>query len=156
MTIYSLLSTETVLHDLDVKDKEDLLNQLIDLLGEQVTPDQLTSIREAVFVRESIMSTGVGKGLAIPHGKVPGIEESYASFALLREPIDYDSIDKEPVQIAFLLVGPESKNTTHIKLLSRISRLMNSRQFREQLLDCESSDEIYEHFRQKEAQYFDS
>lgn len=156
MTIFSLLSSETILHNLTVADKEELLNRLVDRLSEQVNERQLESIRRAVFEREAIMSTGVGKGLAIPHGKAPGVTDSHACFALLSEPVEYDSIDGEPVRIAFLLVGPESKNSMHIKLLSRISRLMNSRSFRERLLECGSAEEVLDHFRQEELQYFET
>jgi len=157
MTIFSLLTEETVLAGLKVDSKEELLNRLVDLLGHQVeSQEQLEAIRKAVFVREGIMSTGVGKGLAIPHGKAPGITENYASFATLEEPVDYESIDNKPVRIVFLLVGPESRNSIHIKLLSRISRLMNSADFREKLLDCTSPGEILHHFRNEEDHQFKS
>ncbi|MEX2585342.1 MAG: PTS sugar transporter subunit IIA [Balneolaceae bacterium] len=156
MTIHSLLSEETILHNLRVGDKKELLNRLVDLLSGQVDGKQLESIREAVFEREEIMSTGVGKGLAIPHGKANGVTENHACFAILEKPVDYDSIDQNPVEIVFLLVGPESKNSIHIKFLSRISRLMNSNSFRERLLQCESPGEILEHFREEERHYFDS
>ncbi|MDX1640596.1 MAG: PTS sugar transporter subunit IIA, partial [Balneolaceae bacterium] len=111
-------------------------------------------IREAVFEREKIMSTGVGKNLAIPHGKVASIEENYASFAVLKDPIEFDSIDDKPVKMAFLLVGPAGENRLHIKLLSRISRLMNSTTFRETLSGCTTAEEIYEAFHDEEVKYF--
>jgi len=156
MNIYSLLSEDTVLSHLKVKDKETLLNKLVDLLKDQVDRNQLESIRKAVFEREEIMSTGVGKGLAIPHGKASRIDDSYASFAILAEPVDYESIDEKPVQLVFLLVGPETKNSTHIKLLSRISRLMNNTSFRESLIECNSSEEILSRFKKEEEKYFEN
>lgn len=155
MNIYSLLSKETVLPKLKVRDKDTLLNKLINLLEDQVDQNQLESIREAVFEREEIMSTGVGKGLAIPHGKAEKITENYASFAILADPVEYESIDEKPVQMVFLLVGPRSKNSTHIKLLSRISRLMNSSSFRDHLLQCDTAEEILSHFQKEEQYHFD-
>lgn len=146
MTLTSLLDEKTTLTGLEVSSKTDLLNRMVDLLESKVSADQLETIRSAVLQREEIMSTGVGKGLAIPHGKAAGLEESYASFALLEEPIDFDSIDREPVRIVFMLVGPESKNSIHIKLLSRISRLMNNDSFRNRLLECTSPSEVLAHF----------
>lgn len=154
MNIYSLLDNSTILAGLNVKTKEELLNEMIDALAGDVTEEQLHEIRKSVFEREEIMSTGVGKSLAIPHGKVKSIEKNYASFAILKNPIDYDSIDGEPVKMVFLLAGPESKNSTHIKLLSRISRLMNSTAFREALAMCETSEEIYKAFHSEEERYF--
>jgi fructose-specific phosphotransferase system IIA component len=154
MNICSLLSDTTILSNLSVKDKEELLHQMVDALAEEVDDRQLGDIRTSVFEREKIMSTGVGKQLAIPHGKVKSIEKNYASFAILKSPIDYNSIDGEPVKMVFLLAGPESKNSTHIKLLSRISRLMNSAAFRDSLLECSSSEEILATFHREEERYF--
>ena len=154
MNLYSLLDNTTILSNANVSDKEELLNLMIDTLKEKVEDGQLHEIRKSVFERERIMSTGVGKSLAIPHGKVSFIDENLASFAILKEPIEFDSIDEKPVKMAFLLVGPEKKNSVHIKLLSRISRLMNSVSFRDTLLACNSSDEILDVFEQEEIKYF--
>jgi len=154
MDIYSLLDKSTIVAGLKAEDKDNLINELVDLLEPKVSSDQLEKIRDSVFEREKIMSTGVGKQLAIPHGKCSHIENILASFALLDQPVDFNSIDNEPVKIVFLLVGPESKCNTHIKLLSRISRLMNSTSFREKLINCESADEIFDTFQREEIEYF--
>lgn len=154
MNIYSLISTSTILADLEIDNKNDLLHKMVDVLKEQVNDEQLKDVRDSVFEREKIMSTGVGKNLAIPHGKVGSIEQNYASFAVLKDPIDYDSIDDKPVTMAFLLVGPAGENRLHIKLLSRISRLMNSGSFRSTLSECKTAEEIYEAFHEEEVKYF--
>ena len=116
MTIVSLLNKETVNPKLKASDKDDLLDQLINLLSKKVDDEELQRIRDAVLQRESIMSTGVGKGLAIPHGKARGLAHSYAAFALLDEPVEYNAIDNQPVKMVFLLVGPESENSSHLKI----------------------------------------
>lgn len=154
MNIYMLLDDSTILANLKVDNKEELLNKMIDVFDDQVSKEQLEEIRASVFEREEIMSTGVGKNLAIPHGKAKSIDKNYASFALLDEPLDYNSIDNEPVTMVFLLAGPQSNNSAHIKLLSRISRLMNSTTFRETLSKCTTSKEIYETFHSVEERYF--
>lgn len=156
MNIYSLLDESSIVANLQVNSKEELIDELVDLLQEKVSDDQLQKIRESVFEREDIMSTGVGKQLAIPHGKCGSIEEIFASFAMLEDPVDFNSIDNEPVRLAFLLVGPAQNNSAHIKLLSRISRLMNSGTFREKLLACNSAEEIFQTFKEEEIQYFGS
>jgi len=156
MNIYSLLDESSIAANLQVSSKEELIDELVDLLQEKVSDDQLKKIRESVFEREDIMSTGVGKQLAIPHGKCSSIDEIFASFAMLEDPVDFNSIDNEPVRLAFLLVGPAQKNSSHIKLLSRISRLMNSSTFRDKLLACTSSEEIFQTFKEEEIQYFGS
>lgn len=154
MNIHSLLEISTILVNKKFSGKEELLNQMVDTLKDLVTDSQLEEIRTAVFEREKIMSTGVGKNLAIPHGKVSSIDEHLASFALLKEPIDFESIDGNPINMAFLLIGPEKKNSAHIKLLSRISRLMNNSSFRESLSACKTEKEIYDMFELEEKRYF--
>lgn len=154
MNITSLLDPSTILANLQVHDKDELLHKMINLFEDRVSDGQLEEIRTSVFEREEIMSTGVGKSLAIPHGKAKSIDQNYASFALLKEPIDYNSIDNKPVQMVFLLAGPQANNSSHIKLLSRISRLMNSTSFRETLKKCTTAQEIYDTFLQEENRYF--
>lgn len=150
MNIFSLLDPDTVFSDLKVKDKDEILDKLISSLENKVSDKEVDKIRTAVLEREDIMSTGVGKGLAIPHGKTPGVEQTYAAFATLQEPVDYDAIDDQPVNMVFLLVGPQSSNSLHIKLLSRISRLMNNQEFRNKLQECGSAEEIIEQFKKEE------
>jgi fructose-specific phosphotransferase system IIA component len=155
MNLFSLLDEVTVLPNFVVGSKEELINALVDALEDKVeTSEQLEKARKAVFEREEIMSTGVGKGLAIPHAKTKAVSENMAAFALLKEPLDFDSIDGEPVRLVFLLIGPESNNSQHIKLLSRISRLMNSGSFREQVLNCSTTKEILSAFKAEEEKYF--
>lgn len=156
MHIFSLLDTQTVLPDLEARDKAEILDKLVLSLKGKVSNGEIEKIREAVFERERIMSTGVGKGLAIPHGKSPGIEQTYAAFAILKNPVDYDAIDGQPVNMVFLLVGPQSSNSMHIKMLSRISRLMNNSDFRDRLRRCSSAEEIIEQFKEEEHVSFSS
>jgi fructose-specific phosphotransferase system IIA component len=150
MNIFSLLSPQTILPNLEAKDKGEVLDRMVTSLKERVSNSELEKIREAVFEREEIMSTGVGKGLAIPHGKAAGIEQTYAVFAILKEPVDYEAIDNQPVSMVFLLVGPQASNSLHIKMLSRISRLMNNSDFRERLRTCSTAEEIIEQFKKEE------
>lgn len=154
MDISTHLDRSAIVKDLEVDNKKDLINKLVDLLEPKVSSGQLEKIREAVFMREEIMSTGIGKELAIPHGKCDSLNEILAAFTVLDNKVDFDSIDNEPVKMVFLLVGPENQSSQHIKLLSRISRLMNSSAFREKLLECEDSNEIYETFKAEEKEYF--
>lgn len=156
MNICSLLDAKTVFPDLEATDKAEILDYLISSFKSKVSEDELEKIRTAVIERENIMSTGVGKGLAIPHGKTAGIQETYAAFAILKEPVDYEAIDDQPVNMVFLLVGPQSSNSLHIKMLSRISRLMNNSDFRDRLRNCSTSEEIIEEFKKEEHVSFNA
>jgi len=154
MDICTHLDRSTIAKGLEVGNKKDLINEVVNLLETKVSGEQLEKIRKAVFEREEIMSTGIGKQLAIPHGKCDSLDEILAGFAVLEECVEFDSIDNQPVKMVFLLVGPEDQSSQHIKLLSRISRLMNSSAFREKLLECNDSDEIFETFQSEEKEYF--
>ncbi len=154
MNLFTLLDEQNVIPNLKAKNKKQVINALVDKLSGKVSDDILSDIREGVFERENVMSTGVGKGLAIPHCKTKAVDENFAVFAKLEKPLDYDSIDGEPVEIIFLLVGPDSKHSHHIKLLSRISRLMNSASFREKILASETAEIILEAFKEEEEKYF--
>lgn len=154
MDICAFLDRSTIAQGLEVSSKKELINKVVDLLKPKVSDEQLEEIRDAVFKREEIMSTGIGKQLAIPHGKCDTLDKILASFAVLDESVEFDSIDNQPVKMVFLLVGPNDHSSQHIKLLSRISRLMNSSAFREKLLECENSDELFETFQCEEKEYF--
>jgi len=150
MKISDLLNSENVITDLIAESKEDLLKQLVQAMQRSIGFDISEKAYTAVLDREAIMSTGVGKNLAIPHGRVNGITSNYAAFACLKEPIDYGSIDGKPVSMVFLLIGPETQNSLHIKLLSRISRLMNNDEFRESLKSCASTEQVLDFFAKEE------
>ena len=154
MNLYTLLDEQTVIPNLEVKNKKQVINALVDSLSSKLDEEALEKVRDKVFEREGVMSTGVGKGLAIPHCKTTAVEENYAAFARLEKPLDFDSIDGEPVRLIFLLVGPEFRHSLHIKLLSRISRLMNSASFRDKILGSETRELILDAFRDEEEKYF--
>lgn len=154
MNLFNLLDENTIITDSEFGNKDDVINALVDTLSGKVPEEALETVRTRVFERESVMSTGVGKGLAIPHCKTKVVDDNFAAFVKLEKPLDFNSIDGEPVRIIFLLVGPESKHSMHIKLLSRISRLMNSSSFREKILSAESKQAILEAFKEEEEKYF--
>lgn len=154
MNLFSLLEPETILSELEVSSKKELISVLVESLENKVGSEHLEEIKSAVWEREKVMSTGVGKGLAIPHCKTSLVHENYGAFAVLKEPLEFNSIDRTPVRLAFLLIGPNEKNSLHIKLLSRISRLMNSGTFRDKVLNCENSNQVLEAFQEEEEKYF--
>ncbi len=156
MRISDILNEQLVVTALEGNSKDDIINALVDLIGSSSKVLDREKVRQAIFEREKLMSTGVGNGFAIPHGKTDAVSDIVAAFAVTAEPIDYQSLDEKPVRLVFLLVGKDNMVGPHIKLLSRISRLMNKEQFRERLLSLKTSKEILESFRQEEASYCES
>ena len=155
MKISDILSTDVIAVNLQTADKEDAIRKVIDLGEKSNKILDKEKVSGTIFEREKLVSTGVGKGFAIPHGKTDAIKDVVAAFAITKDPIDFDSIDGEPVRFIFLLIGKENLLNTHIKLLSRISRLMNKDEFREKLLEAVSPEEVLETFKEEEKNYFD-
>jgi fructose-specific phosphotransferase system IIA component len=156
MKIVDLLSESVVRTNLPGTSKNEVINAIVDLAAMQDRVLDKEKVREAIFEREKIMSTGVGAGFAIPHAKSDAVSDIVAAFAITAQPIDYQSLDDQPVRIVFLLVGRENMVGPHIKLLSRISRLMNNEEFRTRLLEAASPKDVLEIFRKEEATHFDA
>jgi fructose PTS system EIIBC or EIIC component len=155
MKVTDILKKDFIISELKGKQKEEVINELIDLFKKDNRVNDIEKVRSAVLEREKIMSTGVGKGFAIPHGKTDGINEIIAAFGKTNSPIEYQALDNKPVNLVFLLIGKDNLVSTHIKLLSRISRMMNKDDFREGLLKANSSEEIFDLFKKEEENYFE-
>ena len=155
MKVSELLDKKFILTDFKGEDKTDIINELIDLYKDDERVNDIEKTRSAVLDREKIMSTGVGKGFAIPHGKSTGVNDVIAAFGKTKREIDYDALDGDPVHHIFLLVGRDDMVSKQIKLLSRISRLMNEDDFRERLLEASTEEDIIKIFKKEEEQYID-
>lgn len=155
MRICDILRKDKIIPSMNSKFKNDAINELINLFKEDERVKDVESMRDSVHDREKIMSTGVGKGFAIPHAKSNSVTDIIAAFGKSDEPIDFQALDGQPVNLIFLLVGKENLVGPHIKLLSRISRMMNKEEFRESLSQAKTSDEIFDLFENEEKQYFE-
>lgn len=156
MKISDILDESLVKTQLPGNSKDEIISHMIDIVSTSKKVLNREKVQEAIFEREKIMSTGVGNGFAIPHGKTDAVSDIVAAFGVTAEPIDYQSLDEQPVRLVFLLVGKDSMVGPHIKLLSRISRLMNKEEFRKKLLAAVSPKEVLAIFRAEEATYFDN
>lgn len=155
MKITSILTEDLIKVNIPGETKEDVINAIIDLAASSQKIKDVDKVRQAIFEREKIMSTGVGKGFAIPHGKTDAVTDIVAAFGVTENPIDYQSLDHEPVRLLFLLIGKDSLVGAHIKLLSRISRLMNKEELRNRLMQAEGSAEILQILKEEEMNYLD-
>ena len=150
MKVHELLDKNFILTDFKNESKVGIINELIDLYKDDERVTDLEKARTAVLEREKIMSTGVGKGFAIPHGKSNGVNDVIAAFGKTKREIDYDALDGDPVHHIFLLVGRDDMISKQIKLLSRISRLMNKDEFRARLLEAATEEDIINLFKEEE------
>ena len=150
--INQLLDPEHVRIGLDETSKTAVIDALVDVLAGHGSIRRLDDVRAAIFAREEKMSTGVGKGLGLPHAKTPAASDTVAAFATTDEPVDFGAVDDVPVQILLLLVGPEEHKSQHVKILGRISRLVSQEALRERLVAAESPEAIIEILREGEAE----
>src|ERR1041385_693061 len=142
MKISDILEEKLVVSNLAGNTKDEIIKAMIELVSHSPKVLDKEKVRAAILEREKIMSTGVGNGFAIPHGKTDAVADIVAAFGVTAQPIDYQSLDEKPVRLVFLLVGKDNLVGPHIKLLSRISRLMNKENFRNKLLNTNSPGEI--------------
>jgi PTS system fructose-specific IIA component len=154
--IHEILRPQTISVGLPGSTKDEVLLRLIDLLRDHPGVQDLEGVREAVLAREQVMSTGVGKGLGLPHAKTPAVSETVVAFAITEEPVPFGAIDNQPVQLLFLLVDTEGAKAQHIKVLSRVSRLMNRDAFRQRLLEARDAQEVLALFAESEAELLEN
>lgn len=142
MDLSDLISSEAVLASLPAKSKK----QALSLLSEQAAKHTRLGQREifdTLLQRERLGSTGVGQGVAIPHGRIAGLDKIFCLFARLDSPIDFESIDDQPVDLIFLLLAPESAGADHLKALSRISRLLREPATIDKLRSSDTASALY-------------
>lgn len=146
MKIIEVLTKDTIQIGLEARDKQDLLEKITDLAMKSGKISNRAAVLKSIIEREKIMSTGIGKNICLPHAKTEHIEGPVAALATLSKPVDFQSLDGEPVNICFLLLGKENNVGMHLRLLSKISRFLNNDEFREKILNSKTPDEIINHF----------
>ena len=155
MKLKEILSKDVVRVPLENTEKDKVIEEMVNVLYKAHKVEDRDKVYKAVIDRERVMSTGVGGGVAIPHGKADGVNELVASFGITKEDIDFGSIDDKPVRLVFLLVGPYDQTGPHLKALSRISRLMHKAEFRDQLIKSKTSEEVLDAISTEEEKYLD-
>lgn len=152
MHLQDYAAADLIAIEVPARDKENLLARLVDLLvkGGRVR-DSDTLMRE-LLKRESVMSTGIGGGIAIPHALTNDIEHLVIVFGRTDQPLDFQALDGQPVDLVFMLVGPKNAASLYVKLLARVSRLLQNEGFKERLRQASSAEEVMEAFR-SETEY---
>ncbi|WP_193173391.1 PTS IIA-like nitrogen regulatory protein PtsN [Nisaea nitritireducens] len=142
MEVADILIPEGVLPHLKVTSKKQALQELSRRAAD-VTGLEQREIFDVLLERERLGTTGMGNGIAIPHGKLPSLDRLYAVFARADRAVEFDAIDDKPVDIIFLLLAPESAGADHLKALARVSRLLRDKGVCEKIRGADSVDAIY-------------
>ena len=146
MKILDILDKQMIIPQLASTSKEGVLRELIRAIAHVEKQVDENRLMEILLERESLGSTGIGEGVAIPHGKSKDVKRLLASFGRSLAGMDFQAMDGKPTHLFFLLVAPENSAGTHLKALARISRLMKDNVFRKRLMEVSSGEEIYSLF----------
>ena len=142
MIIADLITPQSVIANFRVSSKKQALQELAKKAASLVgQPEKL--VFDVLSERERLGTTGVGLGIAIPHGKLPGLDRMTGLFARLDKPVDFEAIDNQPVDLVFLLLAPEDAGADHLKALARVSRLLRDRAVCAKLRGTDNADALY-------------
>jgi mannitol/fructose-specific phosphotransferase system IIA component (Ntr-type) len=151
MKLSEIIHPECVKIPLAASTKEAVLRELVALLPSSADEDIRDDLLAAVLERENRMSTGIGQGIAIPHGKSERVSAMEIVFGISARPIDFEALDGDPVDVFFLLVSPPDMTGPHIKALAQISRMLSSDNIREELSGATAAEQVLDLFRREEA-----
>lgn len=141
MRVLDYLHKETILPDLKAVNKKGVIDELA-LPAANISGMDHATIAEALMERERLGSTGIGGGVGIPHGKLPGLEQLVAGFGLSRRGVNFDAVDGKPVHLFFLLLSPDDTTGLHLMLLARISKLLKSHRFKTDLANAPDAEAV--------------
>ncbi len=143
MKIIDMLKTDYILEELKSGNKRDVLKELVGSFMKIHQKLDSEATLNVLFEREKLGSTGIGEGIAIPHGKITGLDQIILSFGRSAVGIDFDAMDGKPVHLFFLLIAPENSAGQHLKTLAKISKMLKDSVFRTKLMAAKSKDELY-------------
>lgn len=153
MLLHDLISPDRISLSISASSKKRLLEKISELLGEVVPDLDDRAIFQSLVDRERLGSTGVGNGVALPHGRLKGLDRAVGACIILDEEMDYDSIDGKPVKIVFALLVPEEATDEHLQILAQLARIFGVEENRERLLDVNQIDDVYNFFCSFDSNY---
>jgi nitrogen PTS system EIIA component len=153
MRLSEILDEKNIIPDLKARDKKGALEELAGTVVNTRQSLDKNSLVKVLLEREHLGSTGIGDGVAIPHGKFHGIDEPIISFGRSLKGLDFESMDGQPVYLFFLLVAPENSASVHLKALARIAKILKNSSFRKMLMEIPSRKELYQTIIQNDEEF---
>jgi nitrogen PTS system EIIA component len=153
MKITEILSADMVVPELGGNTKPQVLQELARPLATKYRDLALAALTAVLAERERLGSTAIGDGIAIPHGKMPGVRQILGTFGRHRRGVDFESLDGRPTHLFFVLIAPEDSTSLHLKALARVSRLFKDVAFRERLMAAGDATEIFRQIVEEDARY---
>jgi len=144
MRLSEILAVDNIIPELKAKDKKGVLAELAEVIANYDANIDKSMLVKVLLEREHLGSTGIGDGVAIPHGKLSSVRQPIVSFGRSKKGLDFDSMDGQPAFLFFLLLAPENSSGVHLQVLTKIARILKSSTFRKALMAVESREEIYQ------------
>jgi PTS system nitrogen regulatory IIA component len=144
MKLPEILVEQNIIPELKARDKRGVLEELAEVISSHEPSIDKGALVRVLVERERLGSTGIGDGVAIPHGKLNGLKHPIVSFGRSRQGLDFDSMDGQPVHLFFLLVAPEDSSGIHLQVLARIAKILKNRAFRQKLMEPATREELYQ------------
>ena len=154
MRIVDLLHKEGINLNINPSDKSEYINELIDLMDKTGNINNKEEYRKAILAREDLSTTGIGDGIAIPHGKTSAVKRASLAAAVCKQGVDYDSLDGMPAHLIFMIAVPDNNDNLHLEVLARLSTILMDEGFRKSLIDCTDKDEFLKLIDEKESEKF--
>jgi nitrogen PTS system EIIA component len=153
MKLSELFQEDNIIPDLKAKDKKGVLEELVDALVNLEPHLDKNALVHVLLERERLGSTGIGDGVAIPHGKSPGVDRPRIAFGRSRRGLDFESMDGQPAHLFFLLVAPENSASIHLQALARIAKILKNSNFRKELMEMPGREDIYRKIIQNDEEF---
>lgn len=154
MRIIDLLYKEGMNLDIKPKSKDECINILIDLMDKTGNLNDKEEYKKAIIAREDLSTTGIGDGIAIPHGKTKAVKKASLAAAVCKDGVDYDSLDGMPANLFFMIAVPDNNDNLHLEVLARLSTILMDEEFRKKLINCNNKDEFLNLIDKKESEKF--
>ncbi|MBB6430886.1 fructose-specific phosphotransferase system IIA component [Algisphaera agarilytica] len=151
MLLTDILQPDCVMVPLVADDKQSAIFQLADLLVEKTDIEDAQALKDAIWQRETVRTTGIGGGVAVPHGKTEGVPSLHMAIGRTAQPLEFGAIDRNPVELIILLASPPDQTGPHIEALSRISRMLIDADARDKMKSLETPEEVYAMIKEVES-----
>ena len=144
MKLPEIIEEDYIIPELKAKDKREVLEELAEVISNRDPSIDKAGLVKVLVERERLGSTGIGDGVAIPHGKMNGVRHPIISFGRSKQGLDFDSMDGQPAHLFFLLIAPEDSSGIHLQVLARIAKILKNRAFRMKLMEPSTRKELYQ------------
>ena len=144
MKLPEIIEEDYIIPELKAKDKRGVLEELAEVISNHEPSIDKAALVKVLVERERLGSTGIGDGVAIPHGKMNGVRHPIISFGRSKQGLDFDSMDGQPAYLFFLLIAPEDSSGIHLQVLARIAKILKNRAFRQKLMEPSTRKELYQ------------